>query len=79
MSINNSGGWIGLLTFLDITIDKMFAALKFTSQKSAKSLLYKSPLSIVARVCSVLNIQTCITSKVANRYTNILSIHYANI
>ena len=47
----NSGGWIGLLTFLDMTIDKVFAALKFTSQKSAQSLmLCKSPLSIIAAV-----------------------------
>ena len=35
----NSGEWIGLLTFLDMPIDKVFAALKFTSQKSAQSLM----------------------------------------
>ena len=50
----NSGGLIGLLTFLDMTIDKVFAALKFTNQKSAQSLiLCKSPLSIVAAVFGV--------------------------
>ena len=50
----NSGGWIGLLTFLDMTIDKGFAALKFTSQKSAQSLmLCKALLSIVATVLGV--------------------------
>ena len=31
-----SGGWMGLLTFLDTTIDKVFAALKSTSQKFAQ-------------------------------------------
>ena len=43
---------MGLLTFLDTTIDKVFAALKSTSQKFAQLLIVDmSPLRIVAADC----------------------------
>ena len=54
-----------MLTFLDMTIDKVSTALKFTSQKSL--MLCKSPLSIVAAVFGVSTIMIKLESSAKRR------------
>ena len=65
-----------------MTIDKVFAALKFTSQKSAQSLmLCKSPLSIIAAVFGVSTTMYKLVSSAKRRiYAPIfLTISFMNI
>ena len=63
-----SGGWMGLLTFLDTTLDKVFAALKWTSQNFAQFLIVDiSPLRIVAADCSDLTTMYKLVSSAKRR------------